>query len=40
MSKMVSRARACASAKMMEEAFDDSEMLGAIKDDYKRRHRG
>nr|MCR5790964.1 hypothetical protein [Lachnospiraceae bacterium] len=40
MSKMVSRARACASAEMMEEAFDDGDMLGAIKDDYKRRHRG
>ena len=40
MSKMVSRARACGSAEMMEEAFDGGDMLDAIKEDYKRRHRG
>ena len=39
MSKMVSCARACKSAKMMEEAFDDDEMLAPIQADYKKRHR-
>ena len=40
MSRMVSRARACSSAEMMEDAFNDGEMLGAIKEDYRKRHRG
>ncbi len=39
MSKMVSCARACGSAKAMEEAFDDEEMLAPIQEDYKKRHR-
>ena len=39
MSKMVSCARACSSARMMEEAFDDDEMLAPIQADYKKRHR-
>ena len=38
MSKMVSRARACGSAKAMEEAFDSDEMLAPIQNDYRRRH--
>ena len=37
--KMVSCARACSSAKMMEEAFDDDEVLAPIQADYKKRHR-
>jgi len=37
MSKMVSCARACGSAAMMEEAFDADEMLAPIQDDYKKR---
>ncbi len=39
MSKMVSRARACASAAEMEEAFNDDEMLASIKADYEKRHK-
>lgn len=39
MSKMVSCARASASAEMMEEAFDSDEMLADIRADYKKRHR-
>lgn len=35
MSKMVSCARACSSAKMMEEALDDAEMMAPITDHYK-----
>ena len=35
MSKMVSCARACNSAKMMEEALDDAEMMAPITDHYK-----
>lgn len=38
MSKMVSRARACGSAKAMEEAFDSDDMLAPIQNDYRRRH--
>ena len=38
MSKMVSCARACGSAKMMEEAFDADDMLASIQEDYKNRH--
>ncbi len=38
MSKMVSCARACGSAKAMEEAFDSDEMLAPIQNDYRRRH--
>ena len=38
MSKMVSCARACSSAAMMEEALDADEMLAPIKEDYKKRH--
>ena len=40
MSKIVSRARTCGGAAMMEKAFDDAEMLDAIKKDYSKRHRG
>ncbi len=39
MSKMVSCARACKSAEMMEAAFDEDEMLAPIQEDYKKRHR-
>ena len=39
MSKMVSCARSCGSAEMMEAAFDDDVMLAPIQEDYKRRHR-
>lgn len=39
MSKMVSCARACGSAEMMEDAFDDEEMLAPIQADFKKRHR-
>ena len=39
MSKMVSTARACKSAILMEDAFDNDEMLEDIRDDYKKRHR-
>lgn len=39
MSKMVSCARACKSAAMMGEAFDDDEMLAPIQADYKKRHK-
>ncbi len=39
MSKMVSCARASSSAKMMEKAFDEDEMLAPIQADYKKRHR-
>lgn len=39
MSKMVSCARTCGSAKEMEEAFDSDEMLAPIRKDYKKRHR-
>ena len=35
MSKMVSCARTCSSAKMMEEALDDAEMMAPITDHYK-----
>ncbi|MBR6344796.1 MAG: VWA domain-containing protein [Lachnospiraceae bacterium] len=38
MSRMVSCARACGSAKMMEEAFDSDDMLAPIQEDYKSRH--
>ena len=38
MSKMVSCARACSSAKEMECMMDSDEMLAPIKEDYKRRH--
>ena len=38
MSKMVSCARACGGAAMMEKAFDDSEMLEDIREDYRTRH--
>ncbi len=38
MSKMVSCARTCESAEMMEEAFNDDELLAPIQEDYKRRH--
>nr|MCR4808118.1 hypothetical protein [Lachnospiraceae bacterium] len=40
MSKMVSCARSCKSAQMMEEAFNDDEMLAPIQEDYKKRHKG
>ena len=39
MSKMVSCARACKSAELMEAAFDEDEMLAPIQEDYKKRHR-
>ncbi|MCR5283331.1 MAG: VWA domain-containing protein [Lachnospiraceae bacterium] len=39
MSKMVSCARACGSAKEMEVAFDSDELLAPIQEDYKKRHR-
>ena len=39
MSKMVSCARACKSADMMEEAFNDDELLAPIQEDFKKRHR-
>lgn len=39
MSKMVSCARACKSADMMEEAFSDDELLAPIQEDFKKRHR-
>ncbi len=38
MSKMVSCARACGSAKMMGRAFDSDEMLSSIREDYEKRH--
>ena len=38
MSKMVSCARACGSAKAMEAAFDSDDMLAPIQNDYRRRH--
>lgn len=37
MSKMMSKARACESAAMMEEAFDDADILSEIKEDYENR---
>ena len=37
MSKMMSKARACKSAAMMEEAFDDADILSEIKEDYENR---
>lgn len=39
MSKMVSCARACGSAKEMAAAFDSDEMLSEIRDDYAKRHK-
>ncbi len=39
MSKMVSCARSCGSAAMMEEAFDADEMLAPIQEDYRNRHK-
>ena len=39
MSMMVSCARACESADMMEEAFNDDELLAPIQEDFKKRHR-
>ena len=39
MSKMVSCARACGSAKAMEAAFDSDEMLEEIREDYEKRHK-
>ncbi|MBO4414829.1 MAG: hypothetical protein J5824_02465 [Lachnospiraceae bacterium] len=39
MSKMVSCARACGSAELMEEAFDDDAMLAPIQADFKKRHK-
>lgn len=39
MSDMVSCARACDSAEMMEEAFDDEKILAPIREDYRNRHR-
>lgn len=38
MSKIVSRARACASAGAMGEALDDEELLTPIKQDFEKRH--
>ena len=37
MSKMMSKARACESAAMMGEAFDDADILAEIKEDYENR---
>lgn len=39
MSRMVSCARACKDAQMMEEAFEDDGILAPIQEDYKKRHR-
>ncbi|MCR5323870.1 MAG: hypothetical protein K6E85_11445 [Lachnospiraceae bacterium] len=39
MSKMVSCARACPTAELMEDAFDSDEMLAPIQADYKKRHK-
>ena len=39
MSKMVSCARACGSAKEMAAAFDSDEMLSEIREDYAKRHK-
>ena len=39
MSKMVSCARKCATADLMEEAFNDDAMLAPIQADFKRRHK-
>ena len=39
MSKMVSHARACGSAKEMAAGFDSDEMLAEIREDYARRHK-
>ncbi len=40
MSKMVSCARACESADMMEDVFDEEELLAPIQEDYRKRHKG
>ena len=39
MSKLVSRARFCGSAKKMEEAFNDDAILAEIQEDYENRHK-
>ena len=39
MSKMVSCARECATADMMEKAFDDDALLAPIQADFKKRHK-
>ena len=40
MSRMVSCARACKTSEEMAEAFDSDELLGDIRRDYQKRHKG
>ncbi len=39
MTNLLSRARACESSAMMAEDFADEALLGAVKEDYKKRHK-